>query len=178
MKYLFLIFYFLSINTLFSQESTKFISINLNFYVSHPWKKVIGTCNSIKIEKSKFILNAGTYIFSTPYNISCPLLNMKTGDTNRDSHMLEVLGYPESKEIIFNVLKVKPVSEKKYSLDSEISIKFTKKNFLINVIEDPQKPGRLFGEFEILLSDFSVERPSLLFIPIEDKVRITFELIL
>lgn len=178
-KLILIILLSLSLNqTINSQESTKLINVNLKFYVTHPWKKVVGTCNDLKIDRNKISQNGPVFNISTPYNISCPLLKMKTGDSNRDSHMIEVLGFPSTKEISFNITKVKPNGDKKYLMDVDLTINSIKKMIQINVTEDSTKQGRIFGDFEVLLSDYSVERPSLLFVPIENKVKLEFEIFL
>ena len=162
-------------NQVFTQENSKLTDISLKFFVTHPWKKVEGTCKEIKLDRSKITQSGNLFNLALPYNLSCPLINMKTGDTNRDSHMLEVLGYPNSKEITLNITKMKSLPDRKYSLEGELTINSNKKALILIVDEDSSKLGKFSGKFEILLSEFKVERPSLLFVPIDDKVKIEFE---
>jgi hypothetical protein len=153
-------------------------SINIKFYVVHPWKKVVGTCNEPKIESLKL---TGSKDFPTPlspFTVKCTLLNMKTGDANRDSHMLEVLGFPDFKEIIFFVASTQTDKDLNYKFTGDLNIKGKTNpiNFLAKLNKD--NSYSIKGSFEILLSEFSVERPALLFVPISDTVKIEIEIML
>jgi polyisoprenoid-binding protein YceI len=101
---------------------------------------------------------------------------MKTGDSNRDSHMLEVLGYPESKEIVFSVTNTQVDKDLNYKISGDLIIKGKSKPIVFLAKLSKEGSFRVNGSFEILLSDYSVERPALLFVPIKDSVRVEVEI--
>ena len=92
-------------NQVFTQENSKLTDISLKFFVTHPWKKVEGTCKELKLDRSKITQSGNLFNLALPYNLSCPLINMKTGDTNRDSHMLEVPAIQIQKKLLLILLK-------------------------------------------------------------------------
>lgn len=183
MKYILIItlLLFISSENIFSQDNKVLEgikSINIKFYVVHPWKKVVGTCNEPKIESLKLTGTKDFPISSSTFTVKCSLLNMKTGDANRDSHMLEVLGFPDYKEIIFSAISTQADKDLNYKFTGELNIKGKTKpiNFSAKLTKD--NSITLKGNFEILLSEFSVERPALLFVPISDTVKIEVEILL
>jgi hypothetical protein len=177
--YILVVLLFSISETLFSQESkvTDGIkSFNIKFYVTHPWKKVTGVCNEPKLESFKLIGGKDIPTISSPFIVKCSLLNMKTGDSNRDSHMLEVLGYPENKEIVFSVTNTQADKDLNYKISGDLSIKGKSKPIVFLAKLSKEGSFRVNGSFEILLSDYSVERPALLFVPIKDSVRVEVEI--
>jgi hypothetical protein len=176
-----LLFILLSSQNVFSQENkiTDGIkSITLKFYVTHPWKKVTGVCNEPKIESLKITGNKDFPTISSPFLVKCNLLNMKTGDANRDSHLMEVLGYPESKEIIFSVTSTQADKDMNYKISGDLTIKGNSKPIVFYVKLNKETSLVVSGNFDILLSDFLVERPALLFVPINDKVKIEVSIVI
>lgn len=183
MKYYYLIILLLFIfsETLFSQESKVADGIkyfNIKFYVTHPWKKVTGVCNEPKLESFKLVGSKDIPTISSPFIVKCSLLNMKTGDSNRDSHMLEVLGYPENKEIVFSVTNTQVDKDLNYRISGDLTIKSKSKPIVFLAKLSKEGSLRVNGGFEILLSDYSVERPALLFVPIKDNVKVEVEILL
>ncbi len=165
----------------FSQENKikdEIKSITLKFYVIHPWKKVTGVCNEPIIESLKISGNKDFPTVSSPFTVKCNLLNMKTGDANRDSHLLEVLGYPESKEIIFSVTSTQADKDMNYKISGDLTIKGKSKPIVFYVKLNKETSLVISGNFEILLSDFLVERPALLFVPINDKVKVEVSIVI
>lgn len=103
---------------------------------------------------------------------------MKTGDANRDSHLMEVLGYPESKEIIFSVTSTQADKDMNYKISGDLTIKGKSKPIIFYVKLNKETSFVVNGNFEILLSDFLVERPALLFVPINDKVKVEVNIVI
>lgn len=153
-------------------------SISIKFYVTHPWKKVVGICNEPRVESLKLTGNKEIPTISSPFFVKCSLLNMKTGDANRDSHMLEVLGYPESKEVVFSVTSTQVDKELNYKISGDLSIKSKSKPVVFIAKLTKESTSLVKGSFEILLSEFSVDRPALLFVPINDIVKVEVEITL
>ncbi len=181
-QYIYIILFILLFSQkVFSQENKikdEIKSITLKFYVTHPWKKVTGVCNEPKIESLKISGNKDFPTVSSPFTIKCNLLNMKTGDANRDSHLMEVLGYPESKEIIFSVTSTQADKDMNYKISGDLTIKGKSKPIVFYVKLNKEASIVVNGNFEILLSDFLVERPALLFVPINDKVKVEVNIVI
>jgi hypothetical protein len=180
-KNIIVILLFLFCGNIFSQDNKALEgikSISIKFYVTHPWRKVVGICNEPKVESLKLSGNKEIPTISSPFSVKCSLLNMKTGDANRDSHMLEVLGYPETKEVIFSVASTHADKELNYKITGDLNIKGKSKPVVFSAKLIKETIPLVKGSFEILLSDFSVERPALLFVPINDTVKIEVEITL
>ena len=181
-KFLVVLLYLLLFSrNLFSQENKALEgikSISIKFYVVHPWKKVVGVCNEPKVDSLKLTGSKEIPSISSPFLVKCSLQNMKTGDANRDSHMLEVLGYPESKEVVFSVANTQVDKDLNYKITGDLSIKGKSKSVVFSAKLTKETSTMVKGSFEILLSEFSVDRPALLFVPINDTVKIEVEITL
>tara|TARA_B100000900_G_scaffold16562_1_gene13058 strand:+ start:172 stop:699 length:528 start_codon:yes stop_codon:yes gene_type:complete len=108
-------------------------------------------------------------------NISIPLSTFSSGNDSRDSNMLIYCKAFDFPNISFQSTSIKLNNS---SLEIEGKINFAgkekdiKTKAQLNNIDD-----NLFsveGELNILLSEFDVERPSLLFVEIEDLVKIKY----
>ena len=162
----------LSINNLCSQElknidTTKSsISYSGNHFL-HKWSAENNNLSGlIKIDNEN-ILNIG---------IVAKVSDFKSGNSSLDSNsyrVLEALKYPN---IIFKSLSIEEVDG---MLNIEGLIEFHGIERSIDVIvksSNIENNNQLFGEFTINLSDFSVERPSLLLQKIDNQITIVFEL--
>jgi polyisoprenoid-binding protein YceI len=105
---------------------------------------------------------------------------MKTGDSNRDTHMMEALGFPEENEIKLEILKSEPEQEKqKYKIDFAIKIKgITKELSTIAEVKETENGISVAGSFTIQLDMFRVEPPKLLFIKLNNDVQCNYKFIL
>ena len=110
-------------------------------------------------------------------NISIPLSTFSSGNDSRDSNMLIYCKAFDFPNISFQSTSIKV---KKSRLEIEGKIEFAgeekeiKTNAKLNRLDN-----NLFaidGELDILLSEFKVERPSLLFVEIEDLVKIKYSI--
>lgn len=162
----------LSINNLSSQElknidTTKSsISYSGNHFL-HKWSAENNNLSGlIKIDNEN-ILNIG---------VVAKVADFKSGNSSLDSNsyrVLEALKYPN---IIFKSLSIEEVDG---MLNIEGLIEFHGIERSIDVIvksSNIENNKQLFGEFTINLSDFSVDRPSLLLQKIDNQITIVFEL--
>lgn len=163
-----------------SQKSNAtFKELKIQFFAEHLFKTVKGECKSPKIENLKIISKSGQVSAEVPFIVRCSILNMHTGDDNRDSHMWEVLGYPQHKEIQFLVEKLESATKTGYSFQGKLTIKGKTKPISFTAISSRKNDTiKINAEFSILLSDFEVERPSVVFTSIKDKVKIEWEVLL
>ena len=110
-------------------------------------------------------------------NITVPLNTFSSGNDNRDSNMLtycNAITYPDIK------FKSKIINVNMESIDIEGIIEFAgkKRNLktVAHLIDLNENEFSIKGEFEILLSDFNIPRPSLMFIKMEDNILIKYSI--
>jgi len=110
-------------------------------------------------------------------NISIPLSTFSSGNDSRDSNMLIYCKAFDFPNISFQSTSIK-VNESRLEIEGKIEFageeKEIKTNAKLNRLDN-----NLFaidGELDILLSEFKVERPSLLFVEIEDLVNIKYSI--
>ena len=110
-------------------------------------------------------------------NIMVPLNTFSSGNDNRDSNMLTYCNAITYPDIIF---KSKMIAVNNDSIDLEGIIEFAgkKRNLktVAHLIELNENEFSIQGEFEILLSDFGIPQPSLLFIKMEDNILIKYSI--
>ena len=110
-------------------------------------------------------------------SISVPLSTFSSGNDNRDSNMLVYCKAFDFPNINFQSTSIK-VQENTLEIEGRIEFagkeKEIKTSAKLNGLDN-----NLFaieGELDILLSEFEVERPSLLFVEIEDIVKIKYSI--
>ena len=110
-------------------------------------------------------------------SISVPLSTFSSGNDNRDSNMLVYCKAFDFPNINFQSTSIK-VNESTLEIEGKIEFageeREIKTNAKLNSLDN-----NLFaieGELDILLSEFKVERPSLLFVEIEDLVKIKYSI--
>jgi len=110
-------------------------------------------------------------------SISVPLSTFSSGNDNRDSNMLVYCRAFDFPNINFQSTSIK-VNESTLEIEGKIEFageeREIKTNAKLNSLDN-----NLFaieGELDILLSEFKVERPSLLFVEIEDLVKIKYSI--
>lgn len=153
--------------------------IVLEYTVLHSFKKVTGVCKTPIIEGLEIDFKSGEYEILKPFSISCDFKNLKSGNNNRDSHMLEILNYPKENLIQIQILKTERKSQS-YTFDAKIILNGISdtKEIQGNLKKSKKEDLIIEGNFPISLSKFKVERPSLLFISIQDEISIRFQVTL
>tara|TARA_B100001093_G_scaffold307464_1_gene293452 strand:- start:374 stop:901 length:528 start_codon:yes stop_codon:yes gene_type:complete len=110
-------------------------------------------------------------------SVTVALSTFSSGNDSRDSNMLIYCKAFDFPNIIFESASIK-VNEN--SLDIEGIVEFAgKKKKIKSIAQLNNLQGNQFsveGEFGILLSDFDIERPSLLFVKMEDLVVIKYSI--
>ena len=115
---------------------------------------------------------------SCKFLIAVPVKTFDSGDSNRDLHMIEVTKGALHPMIIANARTplIKPGETKKLLIDFDIEFA-GKKSVYSQVPFDVESRGdktvSMHGVIPLKMSDFSVERPALLTVPIKDEVPIT-----
>lgn len=163
----------LSINNLSSQElknidTTKSsISYSGNHFL-HKWSAENNNLSGlIKIDNEN-ILNIG---------IVAKVADFKSGNSSLDSNSYRVLEALKFPNIIFKSVSVTSINGLS-NIKGLIEFHGIEKNIDVNVkLTTIENTTQMNGEFTINLSDFSVDRPSLLLQKIDNQITIVFELV-
>ncbi len=156
---------------------SKLVKKEITFTASHPFKKIPGNCKEITVKSFKVNLSDKGITLLEPAIVEVPVTGMITGNSNRDSHMLEVLEYPEFKFVEGRVNSIVSTDqENKFLIKGTLKIKGVEKPF--ESMAQLNKNGGstiLVGDFKIMLPDYNVEPPDLLLIRVNDEVSIHYE---
>lgn len=155
----------------FTKPDWEVHSGTLTYHVSYPLKSVEGTSNNVK---GKGRCESGTCQFL----IAVPVKSFESGDGNRDNHMLEV-----TKAALNPMVTVKAKFSddlKSETLDMSIDVTFAGKTHTYEhvKVKTMARKGEVktSGTIPLLLSDFTIERPSLLAVKIKDQTPVDFQL--
>lgn len=156
---------------------SKIVEKEVRFTASHQFKKVNGKVDELKISPIQIKKSGETYSVD-PFTISILLKDMKTGDSNRDNHMMEALGFPDQTEITLDIQKVQ-VADGKYQIALKAKINGVTKE-LTSLAEVKELDGKITvsGKFPIKLDQFNITPPSLLFIKVNNEVTCDFKFVL
>ncbi|MCE9599325.1 MAG: YceI family protein [Spirochaetia bacterium] len=149
------------------------VSKEVQFTIAHPLKTVTGNCNTIEI--LDFVPKRQGEIYSAgPFRVIIPLNGMTTGNRNRDSNMLEILGFPAVKEI---VARVNPIDARigKNKMSGTLLINGHEKPFSSDFELSESKETTATGTIHIQLHDFGIEAPKLLLLTVQDDVIVSFK---
>lgn len=164
MKILFLTF-MISLSAYASEATYILKSSDISYTVKFPLKTVIGKTSEAK---GKGVCDKKLCEFL----IAAPVKSFKSADTNRDVHMQEVTQSAQYPLVSISAVNLDP--EKLNDTDFDIEFAGAKKTIkgiqLTKVIHG--KTVDISTTFSILLSDFKIQRPTLLGIAIDDKVEI------
>ncbi len=142
----------------------------LSYHVHYPLKDVEGIATNVKgkghceNDKCQFL-------------IAVPLKDFKSGDGNRDNHMLEV-----TKAALNPMVTVKAEFDPstKGPIDLRCEVNFAGKTHVYDHVPvtqiDDANGTNVKGKLPILLSEFEVERPALLMVKIDDEAPVDFDL--
>ena len=169
MKLVFLFSFFLSLLNASSFRIENSLITYFGVHYLHKWE---GSTSDVK-----GVVSYDKNIDQYECSISVPLNTFSSGNDNRDSNMLVYCKAFDFPNINFQSSSIKV---KGSALEIEGKIEFAgeekeiKTNAKLNSLDN-----NLFaieGELDILLSEFKVERPSLLFVEIEDLVKIKYSI--
>jgi len=169
MKLVFLFSFFLSLLNASSFRVENSLITYFGVHYLHKWE---GSTSDVK-----GVVSYDKNIDQYECSISVPLNTFSSGNDNRDSNMLVYCKAFDFPNINFQSTSIK-VNESTLEIEGKIEFageeKEIKTNAKLNSLDN-----NLFaieGELDILLSEFKVERPSLLFVEIEDLVRIKYSI--
>jgi|TARA_B100001287_G_scaffold156901_1_gene131969 polyisoprenoid-binding protein YceI len=169
MKLVFLFSFFLSLLNASSFRVENSLITYFGVHYLHKWE---GSTSDVK-----GVVSYDKNIDQYECSISVPLNTFSSGNDNRDSNMLVYCKAFDFPNINFQSTSIK-VNESTLEIEGKIEFageeKEIKTNAKLNSLDN-----NLFaieGELDILLSEFKVERPSLLFVEIEDLVKIKYSI--
>ncbi|MCW7469379.1 YceI family protein [Leptospira kanakyensis] len=167
------IFSFLFVNGIFAAEVTK---KNIEFFVEHTTKNVTGVCNEIQMDTPNIQVSGNHYILKSPFELKIPLLKITSGDSNRDSHIQEILGYPDSTNILVKIESVQPEKDQTYTIKGKLTIHGKTKEFVTDATVKPENPNSLLvdGSLVVKFSEYELENPSLLFMKAKDGIQVKY----
>jgi hypothetical protein len=143
----------------------------LVYHVSFPLKKVQGVSEAVR---GKGHCDKGTCQFL----IAVPVKSFLSGDGNRDNHMLEVTRAADNTMVVVKVKVSENIPASGLIATAEINFAGKSHNYdkLAIATDIQEKLVVTKGTIPMKLSDFSVDRPSLLGVSIEDAVPVDFDL--
>lgn len=146
---------------------------SIQFTLTHPLHTINGKCDSISVSGLDYTYQAGKFQLKSPFRVEIPYRSLDTGNSNRDSHMLEVLGYPTHKSILAEI-QTATQNGTSLSISGYLTIKGTRKPFSTTAKLEMGEAIMIKGQTAVSLTDFGVERPSLLGMATSDSVDITY----
>ena len=157
-----------------AQKDEQFVLVQstLTYHMSHPMHEVDGTSHAAK---GKGICHAGQCDFL----IAAPVKSFDSGDTNRDLHMLEA-----TRGAQFPMVQVRthfPEAEATAAaIRIDVDIQFAGQTMhYANLSFQRSQSGdqvRITGTVPATCSDFKIERPSFLTVPIKNEIPVHVDL--
>lgn len=150
----------------------------IGFHVTHRLHRVDGSSSQVE---GRAVVQEGGAVLAM---VRVPVTSFGSGDANRDSHMVEVM---EVNKYPFAVFKgVAPLGPGgqlpggPLAMQGEIELHGVKRPVSVTLSVESQLGGalRVRGGFDVSLDAHGIERPSLLFVKIDDVCRIDLDLLL
>lgn len=146
----------------------------LRYAVNHKLHKVDAT--SKEAEGKAVVRPDGTLMVE----VRAPVASFKSGDGNRDEHMLEVMNVGAHPFVVFKGLGHLAHGDAQLQLQGQIELHGVKAPAPVSLSLEAQPDGslRVKGSFDVSLDAHGIERPSLLFAKVDDACRIEVDLLL
>ncbi len=142
---------------------------SITYHLVHPLHKIDGVSKDVDCSAE---IDPGAHTFSS-VTVSVDVTTFDSGNSNRDSHAMEVIDALEYPESTFTSTRIEQRGD---SLFATGKLTFHGITHDVTIAARPDWSGSqvvVNGAFDILLSDYKVERPSLLMIPVENTLRFT-----
>jgi len=155
-----------------AQSSWVLVSSTLTWHISHPMHEVDGSSHAAR---GKGNCSAGECDFL----IAAPLNTFNSGDSNRDLHMLEVVRGAEYPMVVVRTRL--PQSELTDStISADLEIQFAGQAVRYNRVPFQRTAHganiEISGVVPATCSDFKIDRPSFLTIPIKNEIPVRVDL--
>jgi polyisoprenoid-binding protein YceI len=143
----------------------------LTYVLVHPMHTVKGVNKDIDC-----VVDLSADTVSSKIRVSADVLGFDSGNSSRDSHAMEAVESRKYPKVTFASESIKPAGD---GYDIAGNLTFHGKTRPVSFHVTPKTtPERIeiAGTFAVKLSDFDVERPSLMFVKCEDKLTLRFDL--
>ncbi len=162
-----------------AQEETLIHSVpgssHIVYRVVHPFATVHGNSREADCRIS---WDADSTV--TAVDCSVPVRSFDSGNRLRDSHAMDAVEADRFPEAEFNSRSIVPSAGRWGNYEVTGSLTFHGQTRDIQVTATPERQGDslvVSGSFDIRLTEFGVDRPSLFFIPVRDEARISFRMV-
>jgi polyisoprenoid-binding protein YceI len=110
--------------------------------------------------------------------VAIPVASFDSKNQNRDSHMVEVLDGLKHPNVTFSSQDIKTNADGSLTANGKLTFHNVTKPVSIQATRREQNgQWTLDGSFVVKLTDFNVERPTLLAVPTEDQFKLSFSLV-
>jgi polyisoprenoid-binding protein YceI len=111
--------------------------------------------------------------------VRAQVASFRSGDGNRDEHMLETMNVGSYPYVVFKGL-TRAAEPGAVQMQGQVDFHGVKKPYKVSLTLETMPDGTLHvtGGFDVSLEAHAVERPSLLFVKIEDACHIDVDLML
>jgi polyisoprenoid-binding protein YceI len=143
---------------------------SVTYQLTHPLHEIESTSKEVNCwtdldTAKKEITHSYVQIDVTTFN---------SGNSNRDSHAMEVIDAISYPNVKFTSTSIKQTGDK-LEIAGKLTFHGVTKPITINAVSKWENNKlTVTGNFEISLTEFRVERPSLLLIPVKDELKFTF----
>ena len=144
---------------------------SLSYGMVHPMHHITGVSRDFlcKVDLSPDTL-------SSQIKVSAAISSFDSKNSSRDSHAMEMVEAMKYPNVEFASSAVKPEGDG-YLVSGNLTFHGITRPVSFHVTpKSANGKVEILGEFAVKLSDFKVERPTLLFVPTEDKLTIRFDL--
>lgn len=154
---------------LFADKSHSTITYAMN-HLLHSWTGTSKDVNSVILtdENKKAISQVA---------VSVKISSFDSKNANRDSHMMEVTDALKYPNITFSSKSVKQDGNK-LSVDGTLSFHGVNKDISF-VAEEKKNKNQIevTGGFDVKMTDFNIEKPTLMGVATDDNIKITFDVL-
>ncbi len=154
--------------TMFAQADSQWVAdqSTLTYHMSHPMHEVDGVSHAAR---GKGICHAG----SCSFLIAVPVKTFDSGDTNRDLHMLETTRGAQFPMVIVRAFFPQAETAEQW-IHADLDVQFAGQtaHYAKVPFERTQqgKAVRITGTIPLTCSDFKIDRPSFLTVPIKNEI--------
>jgi polyisoprenoid-binding protein YceI len=144
----------------------------LRYVVTHKLHEVDAT--SKEVEGRAVVKPDGNVITE----VRAAVASFRSGDGNRDEHMLEVMNVGSFPYVVFKGLTRAETGT--VQMQGQVELHGVKKPYAVTLAVESQPDGTLHvkGGFDVSLDAHGIDRPSLLFVKIDDSCHIDVDLVL
>jgi len=154
---------------LYCDKSNSIITYSMN----HPLHSWTGTSKDV----SSIIITDEKREFISQVAVSVKISSFDSKNANRDSHAIEVTEALKYPNITFNSKSIKQDGDK-LSVEGTLSFHGINKDISFEAEKSlTRNKIQVKGGFEIKMTDYNVERPTLMALPTEDEIKITFDVV-